>query len=122
MSYNELSKRNYKRISLINWVLAPALLIVFSWPYYILCQLLDFHQLATFLGALLFATPFTITVLHGHVTMSLGALHRHLYYEWISKRPLTHGFFFHPIFFLTRFRLALFITSMIFLPIGYYLI
>lgn len=122
MAYQELTERNYRRISLINWVLAPAMLIVFAWPYYLLCQLLGFHQLAAFAGSLFFAAPFMMTVLHGHVTMSLGALHRHLYYEWISRRPLTHGFFFHPIFFLTRFRLSLFLVSMVFLPVGYFFV
>ncbi|MEX0927758.1 MAG: hypothetical protein WD266_01690 [Balneolales bacterium] len=122
MAYSELSEKNYKRISLINWVLAPAMLIVFAWPYHLLCRLLDFNELLAFSGSLLFAAPFMMTVLHGHVTMALGAMHRHLYYDWISRRPLTHGFFFHPVFFLTRFRLTLLLISLIFLPVGYFLV
>lgn len=114
----ELSRRNFLRINLINWTLTIPMLILFAWPYYMVCKWFDLDQLFTLAASLLFAFPFMVTILHGHVTMALGALHRHHYYNWLSRYPLTIGFLFHPVMFRTRFRLALILISLAMLLVG----
>lgn len=94
------------------------MLFLFAWPYYMVCQWFEFNELYAFAGSLLFAFPFMITILHGHVTMALGALHRHHYYDWLSRYPLSIGFMFHPVMFRTRFRLALVLISLVILLVG----
>lgn len=116
MGYSELSERNFQRIWLINWSLAPAMLILFAWPYFLLCSILGTPELVKWLGAFIFASPFMMTVLHGHVTMSMGAVHRHHYYDWLRKHPFTYGIFFHPVMFRTRFRLMLVIIGLSLIP------
>lgn len=64
-------------------------------------------------GAFLFSIPFTLTLLHGHVTMALGSAHRHHYYQWLNEHRLTYGLFFHDIFTSTRFRLIILVISTI---------
>ena len=73
----------------------------------------------TVIGSILFAAPFMITILHGHVTMALGQPHRHHYYKWLSKHPLTYGLLFHEIMPRTRFRIILFLVSLVLLVAGY---
>ncbi len=121
MAFPELTERNYKRISMINWLLTPAMLILFSWPYYYLCQVLQIDHFTSIVGALFFASPFTMTVLHGHITMALGSLHRHHYYDWLEQHPLSFGLLFHPIMFRTRFRLILLLVSFIILLLSFVL-
>lgn len=117
---SELNESNYRRIAIINWLLTVPMMVLFAWPYYYAAGLLDITPLFRFIGALMFALPFMLTILHGHVTMALGSPHRHLYYKWMKNdRPLTFGIFFHPMFVSTRFRLILLILSLLFLPIGY---
>jgi len=70
-------------------------------------------------GSIIFALPFMLTILHGHVTTAMGALHRHHYYNWLKDHPLTYGMLFHPIIISTRFRLSLFFLSLILLTIGF---
>jgi hypothetical protein len=118
MKVPELSRRNFLRINLINWFLTVPMLLLFAWPYYMVCRLFDFDELFSLAGSLLFAFPFMVTILHGHVTMALGALHRHHYYDWLTRYPLTIGFMFHPVMFRTRFRLTLVLISLVMLVIG----
>ena len=119
MDYYELSENNFRRINLINWILAPAMLFLFAWPYYLLCNILDLHPWISYTGALIFAAPFMMTILHGHVTMAMGAVHRHHYYDWLWNHPFSYGLFFHPVMFRTRFRLSLVITGLCLLPLAY---
>ena len=69
----------------------------------------------------MFALPFTITIIHGHVTMALGSVHRSHYYDWLVIHSYTYGLFFSRMVVKTRFRLILLILSLIFLPVGYLL-
>lgn len=69
----------------------------------------------------MFAIPFMMTIIHGHVTMALGSSHRNHYYDWLIDHPYTFGLFFHQMMVKTRFRLVLLILSLIFLPVGYLL-
>ncbi|MEX0845737.1 MAG: hypothetical protein WD022_10660 [Balneolaceae bacterium] len=119
---SELTETNYKRISIINWMLTAPMMILFAWPYYFGAALLGLDIVFRYLGAFIFAVPFMLTILHGHVTMALGSVHRHHYYDWMNnEKPLTYGLFFHPIFVKTRFRLILLVTSLLLLPVGYLL-
>ncbi|MEX2600171.1 MAG: hypothetical protein WD355_00905 [Balneolaceae bacterium] len=108
---SELSVKNYRRICVINWFLAPPLFLIFAWPYRISSQILEVHALYSIPGTLLFALPFTLTLLHGHVAMALGHLHMHHFYDWLRNKPLTYGIFYHDILVSTRFRLILLVLS-----------
>jgi len=119
MTKSELSRRNYKRISIINWLLCVPLLLLFAFPYIKIASFLNIEKIIVYLGALLFSIPFMLTILHGHVTMALGSVHRHHYYGWLEENTLTYGLFFHPLFTRTRFRLILVISSVILLVIGW---
>lgn len=118
---SELSDSNYIRINIINWVLSIPVVILFSWPYYYAAKLLGMQETFRYLGALLFALPFMITIVHGHVTMALGSVHRDHYYHWLNEHPYTYGLFFSQTFVKTRFRLVLLMISLLFLPVGYLL-
>lgn len=113
MPTSELNEKNYKRIAFINWALSVPLLLIFAWPYFFVCQLFGVAKPVSFPGSILFGLPFMLTILHGHVTMALGAVHRHHYYSWLGKYPLTYGVLFHSIVTSTRFRLLLFAISMV---------
>lgn len=113
MTPSELNRKNYRRICLINLLLSVPLLLIFSWPYFLLCELLSVQRFAAFTGAMVFALPFMLTILHGHVTMALGAAHRHHYYTWLQENPYTYGLLFHPVIISTRFRLVLFFLSVV---------
>ncbi|MTI88422.1 MAG: hypothetical protein FH748_10680 [Balneolaceae bacterium] len=116
---NELSESNYRRICVINWMLTIPMMVLFAWPYYYAGMLAGLNFSLRYLGAAIFATPFMLTILHGHVTMALGSVHRYLYYEWLEDRPLTFGLFFHHMFVSTRFRLILLVISLLVLLAGY---
>lgn len=118
MSSHELNERNYKRIAFINWTLSVPLLLIFAWPYFFLSKLFYIHKAISFPGSIIFGLPFMFTILHGHVTMALGAAHRHHYYNWLSTFPFTFGLLFHSVITSTRFRLFLFLLSMLLLTIG----
>lgn len=117
---SELHENNYRRITMINWALSFPLLLIFSWPYYFICELAGIEKIIGYTGSLIFALPFVITILHGHVTMALGSLHRHHYYNWLINYPLTYGLLFHEILISTRFRLVLLIVSLLLIPFGFY--
>ncbi len=114
MAYSELSVKNFKRICLINWSLTLPMMLLFAWPFFLFARWTSVHEYIAYTGAFFFALPFMITVLHGHVTMALGALHRHHYYKWLTLYPFTWGFMFRSMMFRTRFRLTLlFFASLI---------
>jgi hypothetical protein len=108
----ELSDQNFRRISWINILLSPPLFLLFAWPYVVFALRFDMPELMLQMGTFCFSFPFTLTIIHGHVTAALGALHRIRYYEWLAEHRWSYGFFIRPIFFSTRFRL-------IFLLIGF---
>ncbi len=111
-SIRELSEQNFRRISWINTLLTPPLLILFAWPYAVIGLWFDFPEYWLYAGSFLFAFPLTLTILHGHVTMALGALQRSHYHEWLERRRWGYGFWIRPFFFTTRFRLILLIISL----------
>ncbi|MEX0660803.1 MAG: hypothetical protein WEA58_12115 [Balneolaceae bacterium] len=119
MASSELNVRNFIRICFINWILSVPLMLIFAWPYFFLCELYHIPRVISFPGAILFALPFMLTMLHGHVTMALGAAHRMVYYDWLKTHPLTYGLLFHSIIIRTRFRLILFALSIFILMIGF---
>ena len=119
MSNSELSERNFKRIHAVNWLISLPLLLLFAWPYHFACSLLHIDPVVSGIGSLVFAAPFMITILHGHVTMALGQPHRHHYYKWLSSHPLSYGLLFHEIMPRTRFRIILLIVSMTLMLTGY---
>jgi len=121
MSTSELSESNYKRIAFINWALSVPLLLIFAWPYFFLCELFHIERIIAFPGSIVFALPFMLTILHGHVTMALGAVHRHHYYDWLSNYPFTYGLLFHSVITSTRFRLVLFFLSLLILAFGFFM-
>lgn len=121
MPDGELTPENFKRISLINWVLTIPLLILFAWPYTYLGSVAGMEPWILYPGAVLFAAPFTLTILHGHTTLALGSVHRHHYYEWLKDHPLTFGLLFHPVLFTTRLRLILLVASLILFLSGWLL-
>lgn len=115
MSQSELSDKNFKRICIINWLISMPLIVLFGGPYWFMSQYLDINSVISYAGALIFSIPFALTILHGHVTLALGSLHRHHYYDWLDKKGLTYGLFFHPVFISTRFRLILVVVSIVLL-------
>lgn len=121
MSSNELNEKNFLRICFINWFLSVPLLFIFAWPYFIICDFFAIPRFIGFPGAIFFALPFMLTLLHGHVTMAIGAVHRVHYYDWLQNYPFTYGLLFHPLIVRTRFRLSLFFVSLILFLIGFYL-
>lgn len=116
---SELNTSNYKRIFWINCALTVPLLAFFAWPYIIFAHLTAISSLIYYPGALLFSIPFTLTLLHGHVTLALGSAHRHHYYKWLNEHPLTYGLLFHPMFTSTRFRLVVLALSTIIFVVGW---
>lgn len=119
---SELNPKNYKRISIINWLLLAPLLVLFSWPYIYLTRFVGIQKFMAYPGAVFFALPFMITILHGHVTMALGEAHRHHYYRWLNKKPLSYGLLFHPFMMRTRFRLVLLAIALLLFIIGYMIV
>jgi hypothetical protein len=94
------------------------LMLIFAWPYFYFCKLYGVDSIIALVGSFMFAIPFMITILHGHVTMALGTAHRKYYYTWIQQHLLSFGLLFHPVLISTRFRLILFIISILLIPVG----
>ena len=115
---SELDKQNFKKICLINGVTCIPLLILLSWPYYYAGLISDLSPIIMYPGAFLFALPFTLTILHGIVTVSIGSIQRDYFYEWLQQRPYSYGLLFHPILVSTRFRLSILFASILLLLIG----
>lgn len=120
MPSNELNDSNYRRIALISWSLSVPLLLIFSWPYFFMSNYFGISPLTSLPGSILFGLPFMLTILHGHVTLALGAAHRHHFYHWLDNHPLSYGLLFHNLIISTRFRLFLLFISLIILVAGYY--
>ncbi len=118
MNQAELSERNFRRISWINIVLTPPLFILFAWPYLFMGLWFEFPGVMLYPGTFTFSFPFTLTILHGHVTIALGALHRNEYHEWLTRHSWSYGFLIRPVFFSPRFRLTLLIFSLAILLAG----
>lgn len=118
MRHTELSEQNFRRISWINILLTPPLLALFAWPYHVMAELLSMHEQLLLAGMVLFSLPFTLTILHGHITIALGALHRTEYHEWLKKRHWNFGLLMRPIFFSTRLRLVLLLLSLVLFAAG----
>ena len=118
---SELSDSNFKRISLINWILTIPMIVLFSWPYYYAAKLVGMEESFRYIGAFMFSLPFMFTIMHGHVTMALGSVHREHYYRWLEEHTFSYGILFTPTFVKTRFRPIFLIVSLIFLPVGYLL-
>lgn len=118
---SELNERNYRRIAIINWSLSVPLLLIFAWPYHFMCQLAGIQIYISYPGSIIFALPFMVTLLHGHVTIALGSAHRHHYYHWLNTHPLTYGLLFHEMLVSTRFRLGILVVSLILLIAGFML-
>lgn len=119
MPSSELSEKNFLRICFINWALSVPLLLIFAWPYFFVCEIFGIPRYIAFPGSILFALPFMLTILHGHVTLALGAAHRMHYYDWLKNYPFTYGILFHPIIIRTRFRLILFALGVLVLSVGF---
>lgn len=115
---DELNSRNFKRISLINWLISGPLLILFAWPYLIIAGSIGIHELIIVAGSLLFAIPFSLTIIHGHISVAVGPLHRDSYYYWQQNRKGLLKWAFHPELFRTRIRLGMIFSSLAFLLIG----
>lgn len=118
MNSSELNPKNYRRLFYLNTIFSIPLFIIFAWPYVMFSQLLSIKAIFYYPGAILFSLPFMLTLLHGHVTLALGSIHRGMYYQWLTEHPLTYGLLFHPIFIRTRFRLALLAVSIILIIVG----
>lgn len=110
---SELDTRNFKKICLINGLAFLPLLILMGWPYYYAAQMFSLPELIAFPGAFLFGLPFTLTILHGIVTVSIGSVQRDYFYSWLRDHPYSFGLFYHPVLISTRFRLLLIVTSLL---------
>ncbi len=119
MADSEFSPKNFRRISYINWIITVPLAILFAWPYLYLGKHLQIADWVLYPGAILFATPFVLTIMHGHATLALGSLHRGRYYRWLEEKPLTFGLLFHPILTSTRLRLVILVISLILFLTGW---
>ena len=117
----ELTPKNFKRISIINWILSVPFFVLFAWPYWFIANFSGLDQTLIYVGCVMFSIPFMITILHGHVTVALGEAHRHHYYNWLIDCPLTYGLLFHPVIIRTRFRLILLVISLMVFILGYLL-
>jgi hypothetical protein len=118
MDKPELNEKNLNRIYRINWVISGPLLVIFIWPYLLLADVLEMNTLYAAIGGFFFAVPFALTVIHGHISIALGTLHRDLYYNWQKRQVGIYKWAFNPIFFTTKMRLFMIIVSIAFLVIG----
>ncbi len=116
---SELTEKNYKRINVINWMLTVPMMILFAWPYYTAAKILNVAEFFAYPGAFIFSTAFMLTILHGHVTMALGAAHRVHYYHWLESNPLSFGLLFSSVMTTTRFRIILFLSGLTIFALGY---
>ncbi len=108
----ELNERNYRRILVLNLLLLLPSGLLFAWPYRFLCTDAGMGPIWCGPGSLLFALPFVLTILHGHVTMVLGPLHRHHFYNWLARHPVGRVLF-HPALVRTRTRMLLLLVTLV---------
>lgn len=107
----EITPRNFMRVSAINWWLTGPALVFFAWPYVRLSDALGTSDLASLIGAGLFSISFTLTVVHGHISMAVGELHRGEFHRWTRTRRMPWRLAYHPALFRYRTRLALLALS-----------
>ena len=111
----ELTVTNFNRIYKLNWIISGPILFMFAWPYYMLSQNLDQQIYFSMVGCFLFSIQFTLTILHGHISVAIGPLHRNNYYKWQQNKKGVAKLAFHPILFSTKTRLILLVLSLILL-------
>jgi hypothetical protein len=117
MTNYELDIKNFKRIFRINWLIAGPVLVLFAWPYLLICQHFGADRLINLVGAFFFSLPFTLTIVSGHISVAVGPLHFTRYFDWQQN---LNGFFkyaFHPMLFRTEFRLVSLVLSLLILII-----
>ncbi len=115
---DELQQSNFWRICIINWLLVGPVLLLFGLPYYVVAKNVLGNHYLWLPGSLLFAMPFMLTVLHGHVTIAVGRAHRNHYYEWLENRPFSAGLGYHPMLLTTRFRFGMILMALLLLVLG----
>ncbi len=118
MNSSELNKKNFKKICLVNGLTFFPILILLSWPYFYAGFLINLPNILRVPGSVMFGLPFTLTILHGIVTVSVGSMQRRYFYDWLRNHPYTYGLPYHPLFVSTRFRLALIGCSLLLFVIG----
>lgn len=109
----EINPRNFQRVSRINWWLTGPCLIVFGWPYLRLSEILGTSELIAWIGTGLFSISFTLTVVHGHISLAIGDLHRIEFHQWTRRKPHPWALVYHPVLFRYHTRLALLALSAI---------
>lgn len=107
----EITHRNFTRVSAINWWLTGPSLVFFAWPYLRLSESVGTSELAAMIGAGLFSVSFTLTIVHGHISMAVGELHRVEFHRWTRRRRMPWRLAYHPALFRYRTRLALLALS-----------
>lgn len=110
---HEINPRNFRRVSVINWLLTGPSLLFFGWPYLRLSEVLGANDVAAWVGAGLFSISFTLTVVHGHISLAVGDLHRIEFHQWTRKRRHPWRLAYHPVLFQYRTRLALLALSVL---------
>lgn len=110
---HEINPLNFRRVAAINWLLTGPALVFFAWPYLRLCEALGTSELAGYIGAGFFSISFTLTVVHGHISMAVGDLHRHEFHQWTRRRTHPWKLAYHPALFRYRTRLGLLALSVI---------
>lgn len=108
---SELHRQNFKRICVINGLAFIPLLILMCWPYYYAGQIFNVPSSVVYPGAFFFGLPFTLTILHGIVTVSIGRVQRDYFYDWLADHSYSYGLLYHPLLISTRFRLSLIALS-----------
>ncbi len=109
----EIRDVNFQRISRINWLLTGPLLLFFSWPYLRLAELIGTSAVFALIGCGLFSIAFTLTIVHGHISISVGELHRVEFYRWTRRRHYPWKWFYHPTLFQYSTRLTLLLASIV---------
>lgn len=103
----EITPRNFRRVAAINWLLTGPSLVFFAWPYLRLADAMGSSDFASLLGAGFFSISFTLTVVHGHIAMAVGDLHRVEFHRWTRRRNGPWRMAYHPALFRYRTRLGL---------------
>jgi hypothetical protein len=118
MGNYELDTKNFSRIFRLNWLIAGPVLLLFAWPYLLVCQHFGVDRLLNLVGAFFFSMPFCLTIVSGHIAVAVGPLHFQRYFEWQQNLPGILKFAFHPVLFKTEYRLSAFAISLLILVIS----
>lgn len=114
----ELTERNFTRIYRLNWAICGPLLVLFGWPYYLVASTM-LGEPVGLIGSFFFSLSFTLTIIHGHIAVAVGALQMETYHAWHQQSSGFFRFAFHPVLFSTRFRLLSLILSLLLVLAGY---